>query len=127
MKSNVFPVPGGILGAGFSGPGFPAASSGATNRRAGRSKIPALPSTSANSTGRGTFWSHRRLPSFGIGDRKPLQATITRTLNVSWLWLPLASLALQRTVVVPSGNWAPDGGAQLTVGLGSTLSVAVAT
>jgi hypothetical protein len=35
------------------------------------------------------------------------------------------SLAVQETFVVPSGNVAPEAGLQLTLGLGSTLSVAV--
>ena len=39
---------------------------------------------------------------------------------------PLESLALQATVVVPSGNVAPDAGMQLTDAIGpSTASVAV--
>ena len=37
-----------------------------------------------------------------------------------------ASVAVHVTVVVPTGNSEPDAGLQLTVGLGSLLSVAVA-
>jgi hypothetical protein len=40
--------------------------------------------------------------------------------------LPLASVAVQLTVVVPIGNVDPEAGAQATGGLGSSLSVAVA-
>jgi hypothetical protein len=40
--------------------------------------------------------------------------------------LPLASCALQVTVVVPSGKVEPEGGAQERIGLGSMVSVAVA-
>ena len=39
---------------------------------------------------------------------------------------PLASAAVQLTVVVPTGNTLPDGGVQPTVGLASKSSVAVA-
>jgi hypothetical protein len=38
--------------------------------------------------------------------------------------LPLASVALQLTVVVPIAKVLPDAGVQLIVGFGSTLSVA---
>src|SRR5439155_3979367 len=38
--------------------------------------------------------------------------------------LPAASVAVQVTVVVPTANWAPDGGVQTTTG-GEQLSVAV--
>ena len=41
------------------------------------------------------------------------------------LW-PLASTAVQCTVVRPTGKLEPDGGTQVTTGVGSTLSVAVA-
>src|SRR3954470_11305748 len=40
--------------------------------------------------------------------------------------LPLASVAVQWTVVVPAANTEPDAGVQLMVGEGSQLSVAVA-
>jgi O-glycosyl hydrolase len=40
--------------------------------------------------------------------------------------LPLASCALQVTVVMPIANVEPDAGLQVTVGFGSTASVAVA-
>ena len=50
----------------------------------------------------------------------------TVTLKVwAGLVLPELSDAVQLTVVVPSGNVLPDGGEQLTVGLESTLSLAV--
>jgi hypothetical protein len=39
--------------------------------------------------------------------------------------LPLASVAVQVTVVVPMAKIEPDGGAQSTTGAGSTSSVAV--
>ena len=39
--------------------------------------------------------------------------------------LPDASVAVQRTAVVPTGNVLPLDGLQLTVGLGSTTSLAV--
>jgi hypothetical protein len=41
------------------------------------------------------------------------------------LVFPPLSLALQLTVVVPNGNVLPEDGLQLTVGLASTVSVAV--
>src|SRR5262249_7829338 len=126
MKSKKPELMGGIFTAGISAPGCPLASSRATKRRAGRSQIPALAPVSAKRTGSGTLCSQRVLPSLAIGNRKPVQDTTTRTWKLPWLWLPLESVAVQLTVVEPSGNWAPDGGTQLTVGCGSTLSVAVA-
>ena len=41
------------------------------------------------------------------------------------LELPLASVAVQSTVVLPTAKVEPDGGTQVTVGAGSTLSVAL--
>ena len=50
---------------------------------------------------------------------------VTVTLKVpSGLVLPLLSVAWQWTWVVPTGNWDPEAGLQLTKGLGSTASVA---
>jgi hypothetical protein len=49
----------------------------------------------------------------------------TVTLNVHAEWLPLVSVAVQVTVVLPTAKVFPDGGTQTTVGCGSTLSVAV--
>ena len=46
-------------------------------------------------------------------------------MNVPWLVLPEASVAVQVTGVLPSGNSDPDGGVHFTFGFGSTLSVAV--
>jgi hypothetical protein len=58
------------------------------------------------------------LPAGGAG-------RLTITGNEQAALLPLPSVALQVTVVVPMGNRLPDGGAQVTVGV-SQLSVAVA-
>ena len=41
------------------------------------------------------------------------------------LTLPLASRAVQDTVVVPTANLVPEAGVQVTTGFGSSLSVAV--
>src|SRR5215471_18423047 len=49
----------------------------------------------------------------------------TVTVKLVLDWLLAASLAVQLTVVEPSGNVLPEAGEQFTVGLGSTLSVAV--
>jgi hypothetical protein len=53
-------------------------------------------------------------------------AVVSRTVtrNSAWLVFPDASLALQATTVVPSGNVEPDAGAQLALGAGSTTSAA---
>ena len=51
--------------------------------------------------------------------------TITLTMNVPWLELPEASVAVHVTGVLPSGNCDPDGGVHFTFGFGSMLSVAV--
>jgi len=48
------------------------------------------------------------------------------TVNAQLEWLPLASVAVHVTVVVPTGKPDPDSGEQVTVGEGSQLSVAVA-
>jgi hypothetical protein len=50
----------------------------------------------------------------------------TTTSNESLELLPLASVALQLTVVVPSANVDPDGGVHVTTGTPSTASLAVA-
>src|SRR5262245_60667488 len=51
--------------------------------------------------------------------------SLTVTWNVAVAVFPAASLAVQLTVVVPSGNSEPDAGVQLTATGPSTLSVAV--
>ena len=48
----------------------------------------------------------------------------TVTVNVTWLWLPAESVAVTVTVLLPSGNTVPDAGLAVTVGAGSTASVA---
>jgi hypothetical protein len=48
----------------------------------------------------------------------------TVTVKVQLLLLPLVSVAVHVTVVVPSEKVLPEEGVQLTVGLGSQLSVA---
>jgi hypothetical protein len=53
-----------------------------------------------------------------------VSTTITTKLAVPVL--PAASVAVQVTMVLPSGNVAPEGVSQLTTGAGSTLSVAEA-
>ena len=50
----------------------------------------------------------------------------TVTVKVQLLLLLLVSVAVHVTVVVPSEKVLPEEGVQLTVGLGSQLSVAVA-
>jgi hypothetical protein len=55
---------------------------------------------------------------------------LTLSTTVTWkvpgaLVLPALSLAVQLTVVVPTGKVLPEAGAQVTVGLGSTESVTV--
>jgi hypothetical protein len=52
--------------------------------------------------------------------------SVTAILNEAVDLLPLASDAVHETAVVPRANIEPDAGVQLTVGAGSTLSVAVA-
>jgi len=44
--------------------------------------------------------------------------------RLSLLLLPDASIAVQLTLVAPRANVAPEGGVQVTVGAGSTRSVA---
>ena len=61
-----------------------------------------------------------------------LPGTVTTGGVVSWTVtenepepvLPCASVAVQLTVVVPTGNVLPDGGEHETLGLGSTVSEA---
>src|SRR5437588_8250551 len=53
-------------------------------------------------------------------------APLTWTLKLPLALLPVASVAVQLTIVLPIANVEPDAGAQLTLGFGSTLSVAVA-
>ena len=50
--------------------------------------------------------------------------TVTSKLASSEL-LPESSVAEQETVVAPSGKVVPDAGSHMTVGLASTMSVAV--
>jgi hypothetical protein len=55
---------------------------------------------------------------------------LTVSTTVTWkvpaaLVFPTLSLAVQLTVVLVTGKVLPDAGAQVTVGLGSTVSVAV--
>ena len=50
----------------------------------------------------------------------------TPTVKLQELLLPLASVAVHVTVVVPMGKVLPEGGTQLIVGWGSQVSVAVA-
>jgi len=57
-----------------------------------------------------------------------LPSQMTVTLKLHLLVLPLASIAVQLMVVTPHGNTFGAGeGVQVTVGLGSQLSVAVTT
>src|SRR5262249_2260943 len=49
----------------------------------------------------------------------------TVTLNIACDPLPLVSDAEQVTVVIPTGNVEPDGGAHVTVRVPSTASIAV--
>jgi hypothetical protein len=57
-----------------------------------------------------------------------LPSQITLTLKLHLLVLPVASTAVQLMVVTPHGNRFGAGkGVQVTVGLGSQLSVAVTT
>jgi hypothetical protein len=53
-------------------------------------------------------------------------AEVTVTWNVHVALFPLASVAVQLTVVVPTGKVPPEGGALVTVGFASAMSVAVA-
>jgi hypothetical protein len=55
----------------------------------------------------------------GLGGR-------TVTVNVADFAFPARSLAVTVTAVVPTGNVEPLGGVEVTVGFGSTRSVAVA-
>ena len=50
----------------------------------------------------------------------------TVTVNEPLALLPEASVAVQVTIVVPSGKVEPDAGEQVTAGEGSTASVAEA-
>src|SRR5262245_745786 len=49
----------------------------------------------------------------------------TITLKLQLLWLPLASVAVQITVFVPSGKVLPEAGVHTTTGFASQLSVAM--
>jgi hypothetical protein len=55
------------------------------------------------------------------------QVGFGKTVTSNWqlALLPQASVAVQVTVVVPTGNVLPEGGLQTTVGAGPQLSVAV--
>src|SRR5437879_10414112 len=76
--------------------------------------VTALPPGSSAST----FWSPGSVSVGGV-------VSCTVTLNgAASVKLPLASVALQLTVVVPIAKVLPDAGVQLIVGFGSTLSVA---
>ena len=55
---------------------------------------------------------------------EPVVST-TVFVKVSLLLLPEKSVAVHVIVVTPSGKVLPDGGVQVTEGLGSTMSVAV--
>ena len=50
---------------------------------------------------------------------------VTRTRKVQAVRLVQSSVAVQVTVVLPTGNKLPDGGEQVTATLASALSVAV--
>ena len=50
---------------------------------------------------------------------------ITVTVKVQLLWLPQSSVAVQVTVVTPTGNTLPEGGTQTTVGVESHVSLTV--
>ena len=52
-------------------------------------------------------------------------ARVISTENDALAWLPLASVAVQVTGVVPMGNTLPLAGAHATAAAGSTMSVAV--
>src|SRR5688572_32865125 len=95
------------------------------NSFAVRSEMLELGAASSKRNGNGSPTLKRELPSSAIGGSKPLNFTMTRTVNLPWATLPASSVALHLTVVEPSGNSAPDGGAHATTGSGSTLSVAV--
>ena len=58
-------------------------------------------------------------------DSSTRQALNTETVKLQLAWLPEVSVAVQVTVVVPTGNMDPDAGLQTTVTPGQ-LSVAVA-
>jgi hypothetical protein len=53
-----------------------------------------------------------------------VQGFCTVTLKVHCLVLPLPSVAVQVTVVIPTGKQNPDGGLHITVGGGAQLSLA---
>src|SRR2546423_10571642 len=69
----------------------------------------------------------KRLPGFAASASTfggaIVSFTVTPKLPVDLVWC--ASVAVQVTVVRPSGKTAPDGWSQLTIGLGSTRSPAV--
>lgn len=62
---------------------------------------------------------------FPIGSMTGGTVSVTVTVKEPFAWLPLLSVAVQLTVVVPSGKVDPDCGLHATVGLGSIASTAV--
>ena len=62
---------------------------------------------------------------FFEGTPEELEAVKDPYLKVQVLELPALSVAVQVTLVQPSGNLLPDGGTQTMVGAGSQLSLAV--
>ena len=63
----------------------------------------------------------QRIDTHGSGEQSP----VTMTGNVQRLICPASSLALQTTVLVPTGNTLPEGGLQTTVTFESHWSLAV--
>ena len=88
--------------------------------------IPALAPVSWNFTGTVLPSLKIELPSTLTGCSTLDQAAVTVTVNVSDPVLPALSVAVQVTVVAPSGNLLPDGTSQDAVRLPSTRSLAVA-
>ena len=62
----------------------------------------------------------------GSGARTGATVSLTITLNAAVALFPESSVATQATVVVPTGNVAPDAAEQRTGTVGSTASLAVA-
>jgi len=60
-----------------------------------------------------------------IGEMTPREKSVTVTVNAVAAWFPCASVALQVTVVMPVGKFAPEAGEQVTGSVPSTKSVAV--
>src|SRR6185436_10853494 len=100
----------------------------ATESFATRFVIPALAPTSLNFTGTGRPILKMELPSGRMGLRKKVPSDgasyWTQTVRAVALVLPLASDAVQLTVVRPGTNFEPDAGVQATFGLLSAASVA---